>query len=94
MPFVFLERFPWPSLQTYTALSAALLIGTVLTICSSESRLQSSPEEIHKHPVHTSRLGRYIRDGGEFLGAGYGDVAANVLMLLLSDSVFVWVSAH
>uniref|UniRef100_A0A4W6ELJ8 E3 ubiquitin-protein ligase AMFR n=1 Tax=Lates calcarifer TaxID=8187 RepID=A0A4W6ELJ8_LATCA len=37
MPFLFLERFPWPSLQTYTALSAALLAGTVLTVCSSDS---------------------------------------------------------
>ncbi|XP_026220479.1 autocrine motility factor receptor a [Anabas testudineus] len=89
MPFVFLERFPWPSLQTYTALSAALLIGTVLTLCSSDSQFQSSPEE-----VHNSRIGRYIRDGGEYMGAGYGDVAANVLLHLLTDSVFVWMMVN
>uniref|UniRef100_A0A8D2ZEV6 Autocrine motility factor receptor a n=1 Tax=Scophthalmus maximus TaxID=52904 RepID=A0A8D2ZEV6_SCOMX len=48
MPLLLLERFPWPSLQTYTALSAALLVGTVLTLCSpssSSSRPLSSPEE-------------------------------------------------
>lgn len=94
MPFLFLERFPWPSLQTYTAVSAALLIGTVLTLCSSDYRLQSSPEKTHNHPIHSSRIGRYIRDGGEYLGAGYGDVAAGILLHLLTDSVFVWVSAY
>uniref|UniRef100_A0A4W6EC37 E3 ubiquitin-protein ligase AMFR n=1 Tax=Lates calcarifer TaxID=8187 RepID=A0A4W6EC37_LATCA len=83
MPFLFLERFPWPSLQTYTALSAALLAGTVLTVCSSDSRPQSSSEET-----------RYIRDGGQYLSAGYGDVAADVLLYLLSDSVFVWVMVN
>lgn len=94
MPFLFLERFPWPSLQTYTALSAALLAGTVLTVCSSDSRPQSSSEETHGHPVHGSRISRYIRDGGQYLSAGYGDVAADVLLYLLTDSVFVWVSVY
>ncbi|XP_044048254.1 E3 ubiquitin-protein ligase AMFR-like [Siniperca chuatsi] len=94
MPFLFLERFPWPSLQTYTALSAALLAGTVLTFCSSESRSQSSPEETHRHPVQSSRLSRYIRDGGLYLSAGYADVAADVLLYLLTDSVFVWVMVN
>ncbi|KAM9351965.1 E3 ubiquitin-protein ligase AMFR [Symphorus nematophorus] len=94
MPFLFLERFPWPSLQTYTALSAALLAGTILTACSSESRSQSSSVESHSHPVHSSRIGRYIRDGGQYLSAGYGDVAADVLLYLLTDSVFVWVMVN
>ncbi|GAA6229805.1 E3 ubiquitin-protein ligase AMFR-like [Lates japonicus] len=94
MPFLFLERFPWPSLQTYTALSAALLAGTVLTVCSSDSRPQSSPEETHSHPVHSSRISRYIRNGGQYLSAGYGDVAADVLLYLLTDSVFVWVMVN
>uniref|UniRef100_A0A3B4YG10 Autocrine motility factor receptor a n=1 Tax=Seriola lalandi dorsalis TaxID=1841481 RepID=A0A3B4YG10_SERLL len=76
MPFLFLERFPWPSLRTYTALSVALLAGTVLTVCSSDSRPQSTPEETHSHPP------------------GYGDVAADVLLYLLTDSVFVWVMVN
>lgn len=94
MPFVFLERFPWPSLQAYTALSAALLAGTVLTVCSPDSRPQSSPEEAPGDPVHISRISRFMRDGGGFEGAGYGDVAADVLLYLLTDSVFVWVSKN
>ncbi|XP_033491985.2 E3 ubiquitin-protein ligase AMFR-like [Epinephelus lanceolatus] len=89
MPFLFLERFPWPSLQTYTALSAALL-GTVLTVCS----LESSPEKTHSQPVHSSRVSRYIRDGVQYLSAGYGDVAADVLVHLLTDSVSVWVMVN
>ncbi|KAK7913661.1 hypothetical protein WMY93_013872 [Mugilogobius chulae] len=28
---LFLERFPWPSLQTYTALSVALLAGSIFS---------------------------------------------------------------
>ncbi|XP_070763731.1 E3 ubiquitin-protein ligase AMFR [Enoplosus armatus] len=94
MPFLFLERFPWPSLQTYTALSAALLAGTVLTVCTSDSRSHSSPEGTHKHPVHSSRISGYIRDGGQYLSAGYGDVAADVLLYLLTDSFFVWVMVN
>ncbi|XP_074696053.1 E3 ubiquitin-protein ligase AMFR isoform X3 [Strix aluco] len=31
MPLLFLERFPWPSLRTYTALSALALLGTGLS---------------------------------------------------------------
>uniref|UniRef100_A0A3B4YBW0 Autocrine motility factor receptor a n=1 Tax=Seriola lalandi dorsalis TaxID=1841481 RepID=A0A3B4YBW0_SERLL len=79
MPFLFLERFPWPSLRTYTALSVALLAGTVLTVCSSDSRPQSTPEETHSHPLHSSRIGH---------------VAADVLLYLLTDSVFVWVMVN
>lgn len=94
MPFVFLERFPWPSLQAYTALSAALLAGTVLTVCSPDSRPQSNPEEAPGDPVHISRISRYMRDGGGFESAGYGDVAADVLLYLLTDSVFVWVMVN
>uniref|UniRef100_UPI0037E7B87B E3 ubiquitin-protein ligase AMFR n=1 Tax=Semicossyphus pulcher TaxID=241346 RepID=UPI0037E7B87B len=94
MPFVFLERLPWPSLQAYTALSAALLVGTVLTVCSSDSRPQSSPEETLSDPVHSSRISRYFRDGDQFVSAGYADVAADVLLYLLTDSVFVWVMVN
>ncbi|XP_029378984.1 E3 ubiquitin-protein ligase AMFR isoform X2 [Echeneis naucrates] len=82
MPLLFLERFPWPSLQTYTALSAALLAGTLLTVCPSGSSTQPGPEE-----THSSRISRLIRDGGRL----YGDLAADVLLYLLTDRVSVWV---
>ncbi|XP_067348957.1 E3 ubiquitin-protein ligase AMFR-like isoform X4 [Channa argus] len=90
MPFLLLERLPWPSLQTYTALSAALLVGTVLTV----SRAQPDPKETHTHPFHNSRMGRHLRDSARYLGAGYGDVASDVLLHLLTDSVFVWVMVN
>ncbi|TKS73804.1 E3 ubiquitin-protein ligase AMFR [Collichthys lucidus] len=58
----------------------------------AESRPQSTPEEeIRRQPVHSSRICRHIRDGGQYLSPMYGDQAADVLMyLLLTDSVFVW----
>lgn len=31
MPLLFLERFPWPSLRTYTALSALALLAAALS---------------------------------------------------------------
>ncbi|XP_078067233.1 E3 ubiquitin-protein ligase AMFR isoform X2 [Mustelus asterias] len=34
MPLLFLERFPWPSLRTYTALSAALLAASLFSAYS------------------------------------------------------------
>ncbi|XP_062245115.1 E3 ubiquitin-protein ligase AMFR-like [Platichthys flesus] len=83
MPVLFLERVPWPSLQTYTALSAALLTGTVLSLCSSGSFSQSSPEE-ESRPSG-------LRSGGQELGSGFGDMAAEVLMSLRTDRVLVWV---
>ncbi|XP_034445161.1 autocrine motility factor receptor a isoform X1 [Hippoglossus hippoglossus] len=91
MPLWFLERFPWPSLQTYTALSAALLTGTVLSVCSSGSRPQSSPEEESSPPGLSSRDSRVLGGGGQELDSGFGDMAADVLMFLRTDSVLVWV---
>lgn len=50
MPLLFLERFPWPSLQTYTALSTLLLAGTMLsaysTVRDSEHAHSASDEEV------------------------------------------------
>ncbi|CAB1436596.1 unnamed protein product [Pleuronectes platessa] len=91
MPVLFLERVPWPGLQTYTALSAALLTGTVLSVCSSGSFPQSSPEEESRPPGLSSGVNRFLRAGGQGLGSGFGDMAAEVLMSLWTDSVLVWV---
>uniref|UniRef100_A0A3B3QFX2 E3 ubiquitin-protein ligase AMFR n=1 Tax=Paramormyrops kingsleyae TaxID=1676925 RepID=A0A3B3QFX2_9TELE len=32
MPLLFLERFPWPSLRTYTGISTVLLAGSILSV--------------------------------------------------------------
>lgn len=89
MPVFVLEKIPWPSLHTYTALSAALLAGTVLTVWSSGPPIsQSSPDPGSAEETHGSRISQYIR----YLSPDYGDTAADVLLYLLTDSVFVWVS--
>ena len=41
MPLLFLERFPWPSLRTYTGLSGLALLGTIV----SAYRALSQPED-------------------------------------------------
>ncbi|KPP74766.1 E3 ubiquitin-protein ligase AMFR-like, partial [Scleropages formosus] len=76
MPLLFLERFPWPSLQTYTALSAALLAGSVLSAYST---------------VTDPGLGLSEEAGEEELSGSGGGVASGVLSYLLYDSFFVWV---
>ncbi|KAM3870213.1 E3 ubiquitin-protein ligase AMFR [Diretmus argenteus] len=86
MPLLLLERFPWPSLQTYTLLSVALLAGTVLTGYSAAT----GPDANN----HRSSIREYIWDGGRYLTPGYGDVAAGVLLHLLTDSVSVWVMVN
>ncbi|XP_072374636.1 E3 ubiquitin-protein ligase AMFR [Scyliorhinus torazame] len=43
MPLLFLERFPWPSLRTYTALSAALLAASLFS-AYSHLNLPPGPE--------------------------------------------------
>ncbi|KAJ8407880.1 hypothetical protein AAFF_G00269240 [Aldrovandia affinis] len=85
MPLLFLERFPWPSLQTYTALSMVLLAGSILSAYTSvtEPALDMSeaddsppsPDEDMEHQLHN-----------------FGDgVASDVLWYLISDSFYVWV---
>lgn len=85
MPLVFLERFPWPSLQTYTALSAVLLAGTLLSAYtavteteapSAEETPSSSVDDIKVKPTESN-----------------GNVSTDVLLYLISDSLFVWVRA-
>ncbi|KAM6253224.1 E3 ubiquitin-protein ligase AMFR isoform 2-T2 [Porphyrio hochstetteri] len=81
MPLLFLERFPWPSLRTYTVLSALALLGTGL---SAYRALSQAP-------------GGAQPDGGaagtepaEPLRRG-GPQALDVAYYLLSDSLCVWV---
>lgn len=79
MPLLFLERFPWPSLQTYTALSALLLAGTVLSAYSTVRDSEFS-----------SALSEDPQDE-ELKLENLGNVATGVLLHLITDSLFVWV---
>ncbi|MBN3317902.1 AMFR ligase, partial [Atractosteus spatula] len=84
MPLLFLERFPWPSLRTYTGLSALLLAGSVLSAYSTVTEPgYSLPEAGDPHPSPG-------QDENQIDGVGNG-VAADVLWYLVSDSFFVWV---
>lgn len=82
MPLLFLERFPWPSLQTYTALSTLLLAGAILSAYSTvrDSEPPSAlTEDSHRAPEEQLELD------------SFGSVASSVLLYLITDSLFVWV---
>lgn len=85
MPVFFLERFPWPSLQSYTALSAILLAGTVLstyTIVTEPGYDASLSEE-----TQVDLKDQHGEDGKD----DFWNVASKCLLYLVSDNLFVWV---
>uniref|UniRef100_A0A671QRL0 E3 ubiquitin-protein ligase AMFR n=1 Tax=Sinocyclocheilus anshuiensis TaxID=1608454 RepID=A0A671QRL0_9TELE len=83
MPLLFLERFPWPSLQTYTALSTVLLAGSMSSAYSTVRDYSSAlPEDAHSTSEEEIKLDIS------------GSVATNVLLYLITDSLFVWVMVN
>ncbi|XP_053305284.1 E3 ubiquitin-protein ligase AMFR [Spea bombifrons] len=58
MPLLFLERFPWPSLRTYTGLSGLVLGLSVLSAYRSLSTELAEDEE--SWPQLAGELGRYL----------------------------------
>lgn len=87
MPLVFLERLPWPSLQTYIALSVVLLVGSVYSGYSTltDFRLKaSSLEEASHGTVDTSQHPDRDEDSEVVL--------STVAWYLVNDNVYVWVS--
>ncbi|XP_064436706.1 E3 ubiquitin-protein ligase AMFR isoform X1 [Mirounga angustirostris] len=86
MPLLFLERFPWPSLRTYTGLSGLALLGTIVSAYRALSQPEAGPGEsepptaaVQTEPAVPARP-----------SAG-GPRARDVAQYLLSDSLFVWV---
>ncbi|KAI5626955.1 E3 ubiquitin-protein ligase AMFR, partial [Silurus asotus] len=83
MPLVFLERFPWPSLQTYTALSVVLLAGTLLsaytTVTETEAPTSDETPSIATNQIKEDKAYRHENE------------ATSMLVNLSSDSLFVWV---
>ncbi|XP_023841736.1 E3 ubiquitin-protein ligase AMFR [Salvelinus sp. IW2-2015] len=86
MPLLFLERFPWPSLQTYTALSAVFLAGSIL------SGYCTVPEPVEYTQTQSSTP--VESDNDEDPITSLSDVAATVRLYLVSDTVFVWVMVN
>ncbi|GAA6093211.1 autocrine motility factor receptor a [Tachysurus ichikawai] len=79
MPLVFLERFPWPSLQTYTVLSVVLLAGTLFSSYTTEA---PSAEETQSSSIDDIKVKQ----------ADSNDSLTNyILRNLITDGLFVWV---
>ncbi|GAB5582283.1 E3 ubiquitin-protein ligase synoviolin isoform X1 [Prionailurus iriomotensis] len=86
MPLLFLERFPWPSLRTYTGLSGLALLGTIVSAYRALSQPEAGPGEPESPtaPVQTEAAAPARPSAG-------GPRARDVAQYLLSDSLFVWV---
>ncbi|XP_040264793.1 E3 ubiquitin-protein ligase AMFR isoform X2 [Bufo bufo] len=80
MPLLFLERFPWPSLRTYTGLSGLLLSLSLLSAYRSLSRELDEEEG----------RGEAEERGGQLSGDAR-EVAVELGRYLVSDSLGVWV---
>lgn len=83
MPLLFLERFPWPSLRTYTALSALALLGTGLSAYRALSQAPGGAQP-DSEAADTASVEPLRRGGPRALDVAY---------YLFSDSLCVWVSA-
>uniref|UniRef100_A0A4W5PUA8 E3 ubiquitin-protein ligase AMFR n=1 Tax=Hucho hucho TaxID=62062 RepID=A0A4W5PUA8_9TELE len=79
MPLLFLERFPWPSLQTYTALSVALLAGSIFSAYTTVTEQGFGVPDMDEPPPPAPLEG----DNRE--------LATTVMWYLVTDSLFVWV---
>ncbi|XP_054856443.1 E3 ubiquitin-protein ligase AMFR isoform X2 [Eublepharis macularius] len=89
MPLLFLERFPWPSLRTYTALSALALAGSVL---SAYRALSQPPEEHLEAPPEPPTAAEAQPPGErERPAPALGPRGVDVAYYLCSDSLCVWV---
>ncbi|KAI1904261.1 hypothetical protein AGOR_G00003860 [Albula goreensis] len=84
MPLLFLERFPWPSLQTYTALSTVLLAGSILSAYTTVTETGLDTEADDSPPRPSEDTEHQLHSLGD-------RVAFDVLWYLVSDSFYVWV---
>ncbi|XP_066525044.1 E3 ubiquitin-protein ligase AMFR [Hoplias malabaricus] len=89
MPLLFLERFPWPSLQTYTALSTVLLAGSILSAYSAVTHTE--PPALPASPASQDSHSGPVEDINVDKAESFEHVATSVLLYLVSDSLFVWV---
>ncbi|XP_041643889.1 E3 ubiquitin-protein ligase AMFR-like isoform X2 [Cheilinus undulatus] len=86
MPLLFLERFPWPSLQTYTALSVALLAGSIFSAYTTVTDPGFGALETEETPAPTDVDLEHINNE-----ISNTELATTVLWYLVTDSLFVWV---
>lgn len=89
MPLLFLERFPWPSLQTYTTLSVALLAGSIFSAYNTVTEQGFGGLETDEPQSPAASQVESEDADGEVAGT---ELASTVLWYLVTDSLFVWVS--
>lgn len=93
MPLLFLERFPWPSLRTYTGLSGLALLFSIVSayraLSPPEAEAEAGPGPGEREPI-TAPVQPDATAVAQPSAAGPG--ARDVAQYLLSDSLFVWVS--
>lgn len=87
MPLMFLERFPWPSLQTYTALSVALLAGSIFSAYTTVTDPGFGALETEETPGPSEVAFNHLNHD-----LSNTELATTVLWYLVTDSLFVWVS--
>lgn len=87
MPLLFLERFPWPSLQTYTALSVALLAGSIFSAYTTVTDPGFGALETDDTPAPSEVDLEHLNND-----ISNTELATTVLWYLVTDSLFVWVS--
>lgn len=88
MPLLFLERFPWPSLQTYTALSVVLLAGSIFSAYTTVTDPGFGAFETAETPALSEVDHEHLSSA-----VSNKELATTVLWYLVTDSLFVWVSA-
>lgn len=86
MPLLFLERFPWPSLQTYTALSVALLAGGIFSAYTTVTGLGFGALETDETPAPPEVDIELLNN------ISNKELVTTVLWYLVTDSLLVWVS--
>ncbi|XP_041840105.1 E3 ubiquitin-protein ligase AMFR-like [Melanotaenia boesemani] len=86
MPLLFLERFPWPSLQTYTALSVALLAGSIFSAYTTVTDPGFGALESDDIPAPSEADLEHLSNA-----ISNSELATTVLWYLVTDSLFVWV---
>lgn len=98
MPLLFLERFPWPSLQTYTALSVALLAGSIFSAYTTVTEQGFGVPDMDEPPPpaplegdNRGGLGLEHVTSDDVVGADT-ELVTTVMWYLVTDSLFVWVS--
>ncbi|KAK1161869.1 E3 ubiquitin-protein ligase AMFR-like isoform X1 [Acipenser oxyrinchus oxyrinchus] len=89
MPLLFLERFPWPSLQTYTGFSAVLLVGSVLSAYHTVT--EPAHEDLGAELDNSKILHSSTTEQDYEIHDIDSGVATDIFWYLVSDSFFVWV---